>query len=377
MQSVLVEPLVGCVGRTSMAMKVDPEVRAVVGGVDTHKDLHVAAVVNEQDRVLGTRSFATTRQGYRQMLTWMRSFGEVQRIGVESTGSYGAGLLRFLQLAGLTVLEVTTPDKQDRRKRGKNDDLDAQNAAHAAFAGKRTVTPRSRDGMIEALRVLVACRKTAVTARRVALQMIQNTIISAPDALRDQLRVMTRMKLVRTLAAWRPDLTGYREVEAAYRISLKSLGRRYLELHDEIADLDVMIAAIVDELAPALVIRNSIGHTGAAQLLLTAGGNPDRMRSEASFAALCGVSPVPASSGKIIRHRLNRGGDRAANSALHIIAIGRLRTDPRTKDYVARRIAEGHSKLDAIRALKRYLAREVFTLIRERQKEINATRIAA
>ena len=245
----------------------------------------------------------------------------------------------------------------DRRKRGKNDDLDAQNAAHAAFVGKRTVTPRSRDGMIEALRVLVACRKTAVTARRVALQMIQNTIISAPDALRDQLRVMTRMKLVRTLAAWRPDLTGYREVEAAYRISLKSLARRYLELHDEIADLDVMIAAIVDKLAPALVIRNSIGHTGASQLLLTAGGNPDRMRSEASFAALCGVSPVPASSGKIIRHRLNRGGERAANSALHIVAIGRLRTDPRTKDYVARRIAEGHSKLDAIRALKRWLGR--------------------
>ena len=360
-----------------MTIKADSEVRAVVGGVDTHKDLHVAAVVDEQDRVLGTRSFATTRQGYRQMLTWMRSFGAVQRVGVESTGSYGAGLLRFLQLAGLTVLEVTTPDKQDRRKRGKNDDLDAQNAAHAAFAGKRTVTPRSRDGMIEALRVLVACRKTAVTARRVALQMIQNTIVSAPDALRDQLRVMTRMKLVRTLAAWRPDLTGYREVEAAYRISLKSLARRYLELHDEIADLDVMIAAIVDELAPDLVMRNSIGHTGAAQLLLTAGGNPDRMRSEASFAALCGLSPVPASSGRIIRHRLNRGGDRAANSALHIIAIGRLRTDPKTKDYVARRIAQGHSKLDAIRALKRYLAREVFTLIRQRQTEINATRIAA
>jgi transposase len=360
-----------------MTIKADSEVRAVVGGVDTHKDLHVAAVVDEQDRVLGTRSFATTRQGYRQMLTWMRSFGAVQRVGVESTGSYGAGLLRFLQLAGLTVLEVTTPDKQDRRKRGKNDDLDAQNAAHAAFAGKRTVTPRSRDGMIEALRVLVACRKTAVTARRVALQMIQNTIVSAPDALRDQLRVMTRMKLVRTLAAWRPDLTGYREVEAAYRISLKSLARRYLELHDEIADLDVMIAAIVDELAPDLVMRNSIGHTGAAQLLFTAGGNPDRMRSEASFAALCGVSPVPASSGRIIRHRLNRGGDRAANSALHIIAIGRLRTDPKTKDYVARRIAQGHSKLDAIRALKRYLAREVFTLIRQRQTEINATRIAA
>jgi transposase len=231
--------------------------------------------------------------------------------------------------------------------------------------------------MIEALRVLVACRKTAVTARRVALQMIHNTIVTAPDGLRDLLRVMTRMQLVRTLAAWRPDLSGYRDIEAAYRISLKSLGRRYLELHDEIVDFDTMIAAIVDELAPNLITRNSIGHTGAAQLLLTAGGQPNRMQSEASFAALCGVSPVPASSGKTIRHRLNRGGDRAANSALHIIAIGRLRTDQRTKDYVARRIADGHSKLDAIRALKRYLAREVFTLIMQRHKEIDATRIAA
>jgi transposase len=231
--------------------------------------------------------------------------------------------------------------------------------------------------MVEALRVLVACRKTAVTARRIALQMIHNTIVSAPDALRDQLRVLTRMRLVRTRAAWRPDLSAYREVEAAYRISLKSLARRYLELHDEIADLDSMIAAIVDELAPGLVARNSIGRTGTAQLLLTAGGNPDRMQSEASFAALCGLSPVPASSGKTVRHRLNRGGDRAANSALHIIAIGRLRTDQRTKAYVSRRISEGHSKLDAIRPLKRYIACEVFGLIVQRQREINATRIAA
>jgi transposase len=352
-------------------------IRHVVGGVDTHKDLHVAAVVDERDLVLGTRCFATTRQGYRQMLGWMRSFGELRRVGIESTGSYGAGLLRFVQNAGIEVLEVTTPDNQDRRRRGKNDDLDAQNAAHAAFAGKRTVTPRSRDGMVESLRIISACRKTAVAARRVALQMIQNTIVCAPDGLRDTLRAMTRMQLIRTLAAWRPDLSAYRDVEAAYRISLKSLARRYLELHDEIADLDAMIGAIVDELAPDLIARNSIGHTGAAQLLLTAGDNPERLRSEASFAALCGVSPIPASSGKTVRHRLNRGGDRHANSALHIIAIGRLRTDPKTKAYVAKRVAEGHSKLDAIRALKRYIAREVFGLLARRQKEINQTRIAA
>jgi transposase len=359
-------------------MQVEQSVtnRFVIGGVDTHKDLHVAAVVDEHNRVLGSQCFPTTRHGYKQMLAWMRSFGQLRRVGVEATGTYGAGLLRYLQNAGVEVLEVTTPDSGDRRKRGKNDDLDAQNAAHAAFAGKRTVTPKTRDGMIESLRVLKACRKTAVAARRVALQMIHNTVVCAPDELRDTLRKLTRMELIRTLAAWRPDLTDYRNVASAYRIALKSLARRYLELHDEIADLDAMIAAIVDELAPALVTRNSIGHASAAQLLLTAGDNSERLHSEASFAALCGVSPVPASSGKTTRHRLNRGGDRAANSALHIIAIGRLRTDPRTKSYIAKRIAEGHSKLEAIRCLKRYIAREIFSLISQRRQEINQAQIA-
>ena len=193
--------------------------RDVVGGVDTHKDLHVAAVVDGLDRVLQSRSFATTRQGYKQMLTWMRSFGQLRRIGVEATGTYGAGLLRYMQNAGVEVLEVTTPDTHDRRKRGKNDDLDAQNAAHAAFAGRRTVTPKSRDEMVESLRVLKACRKTAVAARRVALQLIHNTIVCAPDDLRETLRQMTRMQLIRTLAGWRPDLTDYRSVVSAYRIT--------------------------------------------------------------------------------------------------------------------------------------------------------------
>lgn len=338
------------------------ELRRIVGGVDTHKDLHVAAVVDARGILLASESFATTRQGYRLMLEWMRSFGTVQRIGVEATGTYGAGLLRYLNTAGVAVLEVTAPDRKSRRMRGKNDHLDAEAAAQAALAGQRTVTPKTRDGMIEALRVLKACRKTAVQARRIALQMIGNTIISAPDRLRDSVRDMTRMRLIRTLAAWRPDMSGYREMETAYRIALKSLARRYLELHDEIADLDAMIKAIVDELAPDLVARNSIGYGSAAQLLITAGDNPERLRSEASFAALCGVSPIPASSGKTNRHRLNRGGDRAANSALHIIAIGRLRCDARTQQYVVRRIADGRSKLEAIRCLKRFIAREVFNV---------------
>lgn len=289
------------------------------------------------------------------------------------------------------VSPANAPDRTDRRRRGKNDDLDAEAAARAAFAGQRVVTPKRRDGMVEALRVLKACRSeedekavrwtafptNAVSARRVALQMIHNTIVCAPEDMRDALRTMTRMKLIRTLAAWRPDLTDYRNPVSAYRITLKSLARRYIELHDEIAELDDMIVAIVDDLAPDLVARNSIGHGSAAQLLLTAGDNPDRLGSEASFAALCGASPIPASSGKTTRHRLNRGGDRAANSALHIIAIGRLRTDDRTKAYVARRISEGHSKLEAIRCLKRYIAREVFTLLRNRQQSINQTQFAA
>lgn len=210
------------------------------------------------------------------------------------------------------------------------------------------------------------------------------------DLLEERLTLVDRLKIgveqvreivgkvrIRTLAAWRPDLTAYREVGEAYHISLKSLARRYPELHDEIADLDDMIEAIVKDLAPELLVQTAIGLNSAAQLLLTAGDNPERLKSEASVAALCGVSPVPASSGKTVRHRLNRGGDRAANSAIHIIAIGRLRLDPRTQAYVAKRIAAGNSKLEAIRSLKRYIAREVFGIIMRRHKQINQMQIAA
>ena len=264
--------------------KAKAKPQSVCGGVDTHKDLHVAAVVNRHDKILGSGAFPTTLQGYRLMLAWMQSFGDVERVGVEATGTYGAGLLRYMQKSGVQVLEVTAPDRHDRRKRGKDDHLDAEAAAHAAFAGIRTVTPKTRDGMIEALRVLKACRKTAVQARRIALQMIGNTIVSAPDALRDSLRKMTRMQLIRNLAASRPDMTGYRDMDMAYRIALKSLGRRYLELHDEIADLDAMIKAIIDDLAPQMVTRNSIGYNGAAQMLITAGGNPERL-AKTTFAS--------------------------------------------------------------------------------------------
>jgi transposase len=231
--------------------------------------------------------------------------------------------------------------------------------------------------MVESLRVLKVCRKAAVQARRIALQIIQTTIVCAPDRLREILRNMTRMKLIRTLVAWRPDLTGYRDVEEAYKIAFKSLARRYLELNDEVADLDDMIEAIVTDLAVELIARNGVGLDSATQVLLTAGDNPERLGSEASFAALCGVSPVPASSGKTTRHRLNRGGDRAAKSALDIIAIGRLRLDPKTQEYVSRRISEGHSELEVIRWVKRYIACEIYNVIARRHKQINQVQIAA
>ncbi|SEG88057.1 Transposase [Marinobacterium lutimaris] len=294
----------------------------IVGGVDTHKDMHVAAAVDEQDQVLETATFPATRHGYKAMLTRMRNFGEVTRVGIECSGTYGAGLMRYLQQANITTWEVTSPDKSVRRKRGKDDNIDAENAAHAAFAGIRTVTPEARDGMVEALRVLKVCRKTAVAARRVALQMIQTQIVSAPEGLREQLRAMTRMQLIRTFASSRPDLGGYRDVVMAYRIALKSLARRYVELHDEIADLDIMIKAIVDELAPDLVSRTAIGYESAAQMLITAGDNPERLGSEASFAALCGVNPIPASSGKVQRHRLNRGGPIVRYISLQSVGLG-------------------------------------------------------
>lgn len=273
------------------------------------------------------------------------------------------------------MLEVTFPDKAVRRKRGKDDFIDAEMAAEAAFTGARTVTPKSRDGMVEALRMLQKTRSTAVAARRVALQMIRADIISVPEELRDQLRGITRMQLIRRLVvATRPDSTDFRTPLGAAKTALKRLAKRYVDLDDEVSELDDMIDAILADAAPLLVQLKCVGAQSAAQLMVTVGDNPERLRSEASFAMLCGVAPVPVSSGMTYRHRLNCGGDRQANSAIHIIAIGRLRTDEHTKEYVAKKMSEGHTKMEAIRCLKRYIAREVYYVIKRQSELVNCSR---
>jgi transposase len=246
---------------------IPPSSRVVIGGIDTHKDLHVAAVADTTGVVLGTEAFSTTRAGYRALVRWLRTFGDVRLVGIEGTGSYGAGVTRHLLEAGIEVVEVDRPDRTDRRRRGKNDTLDAENAARAALAGRRTSTPKTKDGMVEALRVLRLTRTTAVKSRRAALQLLRNQIVSAPEELRDQLRNLTRMQLIRTCATWRPDNSGFRDPVCATRIALKSLARRILELGDEIADLDELIGTLVTELAPRLVAATGIGVETAGQLL--------------------------------------------------------------------------------------------------------------
>lgn len=224
-------------------------------GVDTHKEIHVAAAVDWQGTLVGEECFPTTRQGYRQLESWARSLGDVLRVGVECSGSYGSGLTRHLAKNGFAVLEATFPDKTVRRKRGKDDFIDAEMAAEAAFTGARTVTPKSRDGMVEALRMLQKTRSTTVAARKVALQMIRADVISAPE----ELRGMTRMQLIRHLVATRPDATDFKTPLGAAKIALKRLAKRYVDLDDEVSELDDMIAAILADAAPLLVQLKCVG----------------------------------------------------------------------------------------------------------------------
>jgi transposase len=272
--------------------------RVVFGGVDTHKDIHVAALLDGTGGVLGTAEFPTTRAGYRQLLGWMQAAGTVVRVGVEGTGSYGAGLCRWLTAAGMEVVEVNRPDRSQRRRRGKSDPLDAAAAADAARSGHRISIPKSRDGRVEAVRVLRLARGSAVKARTKTLQLLQQLIVTAPEQLRDQVRGLSRMKLIRSCAGWRPDSHDAADPVVATRIALKTLARRYLQLSEEINEVDGLLDGLVADLAPQLIAVTGIGTETAGQFLVTAGDNPDRIKSEAAFACCAGwrrCPPPPAS----------------------------------------------------------------------------------
>ena len=342
-----------------MAMTTMAETaRHVTAGADTHRDQHVVAALDERGAELGVRSFPTTPAGHRALLAWLRRFGAVERVGVEGTGSYGAGLARFLHAEGVTVVEVNRPNRQLRRSHGKSDPVDAVAAARAAQSGQATGAAKTRDGAVEAIRALRVARRSASRGRSTAINQMRALLVSGPDDLRETLRGSTVSKLVTTAARFRPaDPT---TAAGATRFALRELARRVQSLEAECERLDALLESLVSATAPELVASYGVGTDTAGALLVSAGDNPERLRSEAAFAHLCGVAPIDASSGLTTRKRLNRGGDRSANHALWRIVMVRMVHDARTRTYVARRTAEGRSKREIIRSLKRYVARELY-----------------
>lgn len=344
----------------------------VAGGVDTHQDTHTAAVIDQVGRVLGTEQFPADTAGYAALLDWMRRFGQVGPVGVEGTGAYGAGLARLLRDQGVHVVEVDRPDRKTRRFQGKSDPIDAVQAAKTALAGERTGVPKQRDGHVEALRNLRVARRSAVDQRADAQRQIKALIVTAPDDVREHLRGRSVKDLIAICASLRPDRADAASPATAAKIALRSPARRHQRLTQEITSLDELLAPLVAAINPRLVAANGVGTDVAGQLLVTAGHNHDRLRSEAAFAMLCGAAPIPASSGRTHRHRLNRGGDRQANAALHRVVLCRLRWDPRTRAYAERRTKEGLSKKEIIRCLKRYIARELYQIITTNDLELAA-----
>ncbi|GAA2717583.1 IS110 family transposase [Actinoplanes palleronii] len=331
----------------------------LVIGVDTHRDANVVVALSVTGRVLGDASFPTTTGGYQQLLAWARAHGTLRRAGLEGTNSYGAGLNRYLRGQDIAIIEVNFPDKATRRRRGKNDVIDAEHAARAVLAGTATAVAKTVDGPVEALRLLKLAKNSAVKARTQALNQLKAVLVTADATLRDSLHGLGPKTLLRRCAALTAgtDLT-HTTNAAVY--TLRSLAVRILTLSTEIDELTAQLHTIIDAHRPQLLQRLGVGPDNAATLLITAGDNPGRLRHEAAFAALCGASPVEVSSGRTDRHRLNYGGDRQANAALYRIVLTRLRHDPATRAYRDRRRTEGKTPREIIRCLKRYIAREIY-----------------
>jgi transposase len=339
-------------------MTVTTIARRITGGVDTHLDVHVAAALDERGAVLGVQSFATTPCGYRSLVRWLEHFGDLELVGVEGTGSYGAGLTRHLHGHGVAVVEVDRPNRQRRRRKGKSDPADAIAAARAAQGGDATGHAKTRDGNVEAMRVLRIARSSARRSRTQAINQIRSLVSTAPEELRAELRDLSIYQVLTRVSAYRHSART--DVSSLTKFTLRTLARRAVALEAEVKEIDRILKVLVAQTAPELEAINGVGTDVAAAILVAAGDNPERLKDEATFAKLCGVSPLDASSGKQDRHRLNRGGDRQANSALWHIVFTRMVCDPRTQHYIERRMKEGRSKKEAIRCLKRYVAREVF-----------------
>ena len=337
----------------------------VVLGVDTHKDAHVAAVATRVGAILATQSFPATAAGYRELLDWARRFGTVTRAGVEGTGSYGAALTRHLLAQGIEVFDVNRPDKTARRQQGKTDSVDAQAAARAVVSGRATAQAKTGDGPVQIARLYKLAKDSAIKARTQAINQLKAVLISADPALRETLTPLSNPDLFRrcTQLGTDPDFLGLDDVLDATLLTLQLLAERIQQLTAQVDDLKRRLAGLVQSHAPQLLERVGDGPDSAITLLITAGDNPERLTNEAAFAALCGASPVERSSGKQQRRRLNRGGDRQANGALYRIVQSRLRWDPRTQEYLKRRIGEGKTRREVIRCLKRYVAREIYTLL--------------
>lgn len=344
--------------------------RAVYGGVDTHLEFHVVAAVNGLGALLGTEVFPTTVQGYARLLDWLTGWGRLALVGVEGTGSYGAGLSRHLLRHDIEVVEINRPDRADRRRRGKSDAYDAEAAARTVLAG-RTLRAKINTGPVESLRMLKVQHDSAVKQRTATINQMHQLRVTAPAELREQLNGLTKHTMPARCVRFRVDATQLGDPVQAAKKALRGLGRRVLALSEEIDDLAADITALTQAIAPTTCAALGAGPQSVAQLLITIGEHPERFRSEAAFAALCGVSPIPASSGKTQRHRLNRGGDRQANSALHMITLCRLAHHPPTKAYIAARSQDGKSDPHLRRKLKRYLARELFTHLRNDLQQLN------
>jgi len=335
----------------------------ITGGVDTHADVHVAAALDRIGGLLGVREFPATAAGYADLLEWLGEFGSVTLVGIEGTGSYGAGLARYMAGAGVRVVEVDRADRQDRHRQGKSDPLDAVSAARAAQSGRASGAPKGRDGAVEAIRALMVAKRSARHERTQAINQARALILTGPDELRARFAGHSTAALAAAIAALRPrpgNVPGY-----ATRVALRELGRRVQFLDAQLERLDELIGPLVTARAPGLLSLHGVGPDTAALLLVAAGDHPERLRSESSWAHLCGVAPIPASSGKTSRHRLNRGGNREASSALWRIVITRLKSHPATRAYLERRSKEGLSKREIIRCLKRYVAREVYHQLRD------------